>query len=91
MINPGASEGAAAALVAGDDGLEVDIRSELDADRTKAHPGFFSAFPAFEPTLAASLARALARLRGLRGPRQDAEIAAGAGERRAAGAGGGGR
>jgi Protein of unknown function (DUF3352) len=55
VINPGASEGAAVALVADDDGLEVDIRSELDADRTKAHPGFFSAFPAFEPTLAASL------------------------------------
>ena len=91
VINPGASEGAAVALVADDDGLEVEIRSELDPDRTKAHPGFFSAFPAFEPTLAASLPAALARVRGFRGSRQDAEIAAEAGERRAAGAGGGGR
>jgi uncharacterized protein DUF3352 len=55
VINPGASQGAAAALVANDDGLEVQVRSELDPDRTKTHPGFFSAFPAFEPTLAASL------------------------------------
>ena len=55
VINPGASRGVAVALVANDDGLEVNVRSELDADRTKAHPGFFSAFPIFEPTLAAFL------------------------------------
>jgi hypothetical protein len=55
VINPGASLGVAVALVANDDGLEVNVRSELDADRTKAHPGFFSAFPIFEPTLAAFL------------------------------------
>jgi Protein of unknown function (DUF3352) len=55
LISPDASQGVAAALVANDDGLEIEIRSELDADRAKAHPGFFSAFPAFKPTLAGSL------------------------------------
>jgi hypothetical protein len=55
VINPDASQGAAAALVAGDDGLDLDVRSELGRRRAKAHPGFFSAFPSFEPDLAASL------------------------------------
>ena len=55
VINPDASQGAAAALVAGDDGLELDLRSELGQRRAKAHPGFFSAFPSFEPDLAGSL------------------------------------
>jgi Protein of unknown function (DUF3352) len=57
VINPDASLGVAVALVASDDGLDVDVRSELDPDRAKAHPGFFSAFPPFEPTLAAALPR----------------------------------
>ena len=43
------------ALVAGDDGLDLDLRSELDPRRAKSHPGFFSAFPSFEPDLAGSL------------------------------------
>jgi hypothetical protein len=55
VINPGASQGAAVALVAGDDGLDLNLRSELAPRRAKAHPGFFSAFPPFEPDLAGSL------------------------------------
>ncbi len=55
VINPDASRGAAVALVAGDDALDLDLRSELDPRRVKAHPGFFSAFPSFEPDLAGSL------------------------------------
>lgn len=55
VIDPGASRGAAAALVASDDGLELTVRSRLDPARVRAHPGFFSAFPAFQPTLPASL------------------------------------
>jgi hypothetical protein len=55
VINPDASQGVAAALVAGDDGLDLDLRSELDPRRAKSHPGFFSAFPSFEPELASSL------------------------------------
>jgi hypothetical protein len=55
VIDPEASTGVAAALVAGDQGLELALRSELDADLSAAHPGFFSAFPSFRPTLASSL------------------------------------
>jgi hypothetical protein len=57
VINPDASRGVAVALVASDDGLDVEVRSELDPDRVKAHPGFFAAFPPFEPKLAGSLPR----------------------------------
>lgn len=52
----GASEGIAAALVAGEDGLQVDLTSRLDPDATEAAPSFFSAFPAFAPTLASEFA-----------------------------------
>jgi hypothetical protein len=55
LINPGASQGAAAALVAGSDALDLDVRSELDPRRVQAHPGFFSAFPSFTPTLGSKL------------------------------------
>jgi hypothetical protein len=55
VVNPGASTGVAAALVANGDGLELDIRSDLDPERAKAQPGFFSAFSSFVPTLGASL------------------------------------
>jgi len=55
VINPDASQGVAIALVADGEGLVVDVRSELDRKQAKAHPGFFAAFPAFQPTLAASL------------------------------------
>jgi hypothetical protein len=56
FVDAGATTGAAAALVARDDGLELAVRSDLDADRAKAHPGFFAAFPGFDPQLAAKLA-----------------------------------
>jgi hypothetical protein len=55
VVDPGASTGVAVALVANDDGLELDVRSDLDPERAKAQPGFFSAFPRFVPTLGASL------------------------------------
>jgi hypothetical protein len=54
-IDPTASDGAALALVANDDGIEVDIRSELDEARAKAQPGFFAAFPELDPKLTGSL------------------------------------
>ena len=41
--------------MADDSGIEVDIRSELDEARAKAQPGFFAAFPSFDPSLTASL------------------------------------
>ena len=55
LIDPGASTGAAAALVANEDGLDFAVRSELDPDRSSAHPAFFSAFPSFRPALTSSL------------------------------------
>ena len=54
-VDPAASEGAAVALVANDNGIEIDIRSELDDARARAQPGFFAAFRAFDPSLIASL------------------------------------
>lgn len=55
VIDPGASKGAAAALVASNDGLGLDVRSILDPARVPAHAGSFSALPSFEPALPASL------------------------------------
>jgi uncharacterized protein DUF3352 len=54
-VDPTASDGVAMALVADDQGINVDIRSELNEARAKAQPGFFAAFPAFEPKLTGSL------------------------------------
>ncbi len=54
-VDPGASDGAAMALVASDTGIELDIRSELDPARAQAEPGFFAAFPSFDPSLTDSL------------------------------------
>jgi hypothetical protein len=48
----GASEGIAAAAVARDSGLEIDLRSDLDPSAVRASPSFFSAFPPFDPSLA---------------------------------------
>jgi hypothetical protein len=55
LIGPGASEGVAAALVAIDDGLGVDVRSILDPGRAPAHARLLSDLPSFEPSLPASL------------------------------------
>lgn len=55
LIDPRASRGAAAALVASGDGLDLDIRSILDPARVSAHGGFFSSLPSFDPSLPASL------------------------------------
>jgi hypothetical protein len=52
----GASRGIAAALVAHDDGLELQLDSALDKAKLKAAPGFFTAFPRFAPGLAGELA-----------------------------------
>ncbi len=54
-VDPTASDGVAMALVADDQGINVDIRSELNEARAKAQPGFFAAFRQFEPTLTGSL------------------------------------
>ncbi len=63
LISPGSSRGAAASLSAGDDGLQLAVRSALDPEREDAAPGFFDAFPGFDPSLDDDLpARTLAYL-----------------------------
>jgi len=51
FVAPGASRGAAAALTATEEGLELAVRSGLDPERTASEPGFFAAFPEFEASL----------------------------------------
>jgi Protein of unknown function (DUF3352) len=55
FVNARATVGAAAALVATDSGLELEIHSILDPERARSAPGFFAAFPSFEPELAGEL------------------------------------
>lgn len=52
FVDYGATSGLAAALVASDDTLEVELISRLDPKLAKRSPGFFSELPAFEPGLA---------------------------------------
>jgi hypothetical protein len=51
FVDAAASEGAAAALGASEGGLELAVRSSLDPQSAGADPGFFAAFPPFEPKL----------------------------------------
>lgn len=55
FVDLDATEGVGAALSAGDDGLGVDLISLLDPERTAVEPGFFTAFPQFEPAAARAL------------------------------------
>lgn len=55
FVNARATVGAAAALVAEDGGLKLEIHSVLDPERAESAPGFFAAFPSFEPQLAGEL------------------------------------
>ena len=81
MINPDASRGAAAALVASDDGLDLAMRSTLAPERVPALPGSSPLFPPltrrfparFRPTRSVTWGSATPATR---------LIAAGAGERR---------
>lgn len=57
FVDAAASEGAAASLGADDGSLELAIRSSLDPQRSRTNPGFFAAFPGFEPNLPERLAR----------------------------------
>ncbi len=54
FVNYRATEGAGAALVASSDAAEIDVHSVLDPARAKKSPGFFGAFPPFEPDLTSS-------------------------------------
>lgn len=48
----GSSVGITAAAVAEGDGLRIDLHSRLDPEQARAEPGFFAAFPPFDPELA---------------------------------------
>lgn len=56
FVDAAASRGAAASLGAGEGTLEVSVRSLVDPERAKSNPGFFAAFPAFDPELPERLA-----------------------------------
>jgi hypothetical protein len=51
FVSPGSTQGAALAVFAGEDELGLAVRSDLDPEREKTSPGFFAAFPGFEPDL----------------------------------------
>ena len=51
FIDYGATEGVAAAAVAEDEGLAVELVSALNPKLLKQNPSFFSELPTFEPTL----------------------------------------
>jgi hypothetical protein len=51
FVNARATLGAGAALVVTEDGFELEIHSVLDPERAANAPGFFAAFPSFEPAL----------------------------------------
>lgn len=72
FVNSDATRGAGAALVVSEDALEVESHSLLDAERLKGSPGFFEAFPAFEPDLAAELSSGSLLYLGLGDPEQSA-------------------
>jgi hypothetical protein len=55
FVNARATAGAALAAIAGEGDLELAIRSALDPERSEAQPGFFGAFPGFEPELTGEL------------------------------------
>jgi hypothetical protein len=55
FVNSDATLGAGMAIVIGDDGIEVETESLLDPERLKNSPGFFEAFPPFDPSLADEL------------------------------------
>ena len=52
FVDLDSTRGIGAALAAGADGLGVSVVSLLDPERTAVAPGFFSAFPGFQPQAA---------------------------------------
>jgi hypothetical protein len=70
LVNSDATRGAGAALVADEDALELEVHSLVDAERLKASPGFFAAFPAFEPGLADEFSSGALLYLGIGDPQQ---------------------
>jgi hypothetical protein len=74
FVNFDAAVGAGAALVASGDGLELELHSVLDPERLAASPGFFEAFPPFEPTLVEELSPDSLAYLGLGDPERTIEL-----------------
>ena len=70
FVDARATLGAGAALVATDAGLELEIHSVLDPERAESTPGFFAAFPAFEPHLAGEVSEEALAYLALGDPQQ---------------------
>ena len=68
FVNSDATRGAGAALVADGDGIEITTESLLDAERLENSPGFFEAFPPFDPGLADELSSGALAYLGLGDP-----------------------
>lgn len=51
LISPQSSSGFGISLSAADSGIGISTRSSIDPEREQATPGFFSAFPAFSPSI----------------------------------------
>jgi hypothetical protein len=68
FVNSDATRGAGLAVVVSDDTVEVETQSMLDAERLKNSPGFFEAFPHFEPSLADELSSGALAYLGLGDP-----------------------
>lgn len=73
FVNSGATTGAGAALVAGDDGVEIESHSALDPERLESSPGFFGAFTPFGPNLAEELSPGALVYLGLGDPEKSIE------------------
>ncbi len=69
-------------LVADEGALELAVHSELDPERLDSSPGFFEAFPAFEPSLTDDLGPATLAYLGPRRPGRERRGPVHAGDRR---------
>lgn len=70
FVNARATLGAGAALVARADGFELEIHSVLDPEHATNAPGFFAAFPSFEPALEGSVSEGALAYLALGDPQQ---------------------
>jgi hypothetical protein len=73
FVSSDATTGAGAALVVGDDGVEIESHSALDPERLESSPGFFSAFAPFDPSLGDELSPGALVYLGLGDPEKSIE------------------
>ena len=68
FVDAAASEAAAVSVGANEGSLELAVRSRLDPERARSNPGFFTAFPSFEPELPERLSKGTLGYVGLAEP-----------------------